>query len=58
MLSDNIAAILRYMGTITGITDLDPVRWPTSYWRSVKVCQVYLVPFYVEVIFFRDSIDV
>ncbi|KAF7842903.1 auxin response factor 6-like isoform X2 [Senna tora] len=26
-----------YMGTITGITDLDPVRWPNSHWRSVKV---------------------
>lgn len=28
----------RYMGTITGISDLDPVRWPNSHWRSVKVC--------------------
>ncbi|CAI9754468.1 unnamed protein product [Fraxinus pennsylvanica] len=27
----------RYMGTITGIGDLDPVRWPNSHWRSVKV---------------------
>lgn len=27
----------RYMGTITGISDLDPVRWPNSHWRSVKV---------------------
>ncbi|KAF8408827.1 hypothetical protein HHK36_004896 [Tetracentron sinense] len=27
----------RYMGTITGISDLDPVRWPKSHWRSVKV---------------------
>ncbi|RRT78925.1 hypothetical protein GW17_00048422 [Ensete ventricosum] len=26
-----------YMGTITGISDLDPVRWPNSHWRSVKV---------------------
>lgn len=25
------------MGTITGISDLDPVRWPNSHWRSVKV---------------------
>ncbi|XP_042386531.1 auxin response factor 17-like [Zingiber officinale] len=25
------------MGTVTGISDLDPVRWPNSYWRSVKV---------------------
>lgn len=29
--------ILRYMGTITGIGDLDPARWPNSHWRSVKV---------------------
>jgi hypothetical protein len=28
----------RYMGTITGISDLDSVRWPNSHWRSVKVC--------------------
>lgn len=28
----------RYMGTITGISDLDPVRWSNSHWRSVKVC--------------------
>ncbi|CAD6266277.1 unnamed protein product [Miscanthus lutarioriparius] len=27
----------RYMGTITGIGDLDSVRWPNSHWRSVKV---------------------
>jgi len=27
----------RYMGTITGISDLDSVRWPNSHWRSVKV---------------------
>jgi hypothetical protein len=25
------------MGTITGISDLDAVRWPNSHWRSVKV---------------------
>lgn len=25
------------MGTITGLSDLDPVRWPNSHWRSVKV---------------------
>lgn len=27
----------RYMGTVTGIGDLDPVRWPNSHWRSLKV---------------------
>lgn len=34
--------IFRYMGTITGIADLDPVRWPNSHWRSVKVCEAYM----------------
>ncbi|KAJ8467921.1 hypothetical protein OPV22_030473 [Ensete ventricosum] len=29
--------IRRYMGTITGTSDLDLVRWPNSHWRSVKV---------------------
>ncbi|XP_062218177.1 auxin response factor 5-like isoform X2 [Phragmites australis] len=27
----------RYMGTITGISDLDPVRWKTSQWRNLQV---------------------
>ncbi|KAK2972590.1 hypothetical protein RJ640_007762 [Escallonia rubra] len=27
----------RYMGTITGITDLDPVRWKNSQWRNLQV---------------------
>nr|AKH03147.1 auxin response factor 6-like protein [Lupinus luteus] len=31
------SSVRRYMGTITGISDMDPVRWPNSYWRSVKV---------------------
>ncbi|CAL0307678.1 unnamed protein product [Lupinus luteus] len=31
------SSIRRYMGTVTGISDLDPVRWPNSHWRSVKV---------------------
>jgi hypothetical protein len=29
------------MGTITGISDLDPVRWPSSNWRSVKVLELF-----------------
>ena len=29
--------VVRYMGTITGICDLDPTRWANSHWRSVKV---------------------
>uniref|UniRef100_A0A1D1ZHG4 Auxin response factor n=1 Tax=Anthurium amnicola TaxID=1678845 RepID=A0A1D1ZHG4_9ARAE len=31
------SSVRRYMGTITGIGDLDHVRWPNSHWRSVKV---------------------
>ncbi|KAJ3679367.1 hypothetical protein LUZ60_017378 [Juncus effusus] len=31
------SSVRRYMGTITGICDLDPARWPNSHWRSVKV---------------------
>ncbi|XP_059668734.1 auxin response factor 6-like isoform X2 [Cornus florida] len=31
------SSVRRCMGTITGIGDLDPVRWPNSHWRSLKV---------------------
>ncbi|KAK9013138.1 hypothetical protein V6N11_041157 [Hibiscus sabdariffa] len=31
------SSVRRYMGTITGISSLDPLRWPNSHWRSVKV---------------------
>ncbi|CAK9875006.1 unnamed protein product [Sphagnum jensenii] len=31
------SSVRRYMGTITGIEDLDPIRWPKSHWRSLKV---------------------
>ncbi|KAI4308154.1 hypothetical protein L6164_031257 [Bauhinia variegata] len=31
------SSVRRYMGTITSISDLDPVRWRNSHWRSVKV---------------------
>ncbi|KAJ8510893.1 hypothetical protein OPV22_001327 [Ensete ventricosum] len=31
------SSVRRYMGTITGISDLDPARWPNSHWRSLKV---------------------
>ncbi|XP_027356987.1 auxin response factor 5-like [Abrus precatorius] len=27
----------RYMGTIVGISDLDPLRWPGSKWRNIQV---------------------
>ncbi|MQM03430.1 hypothetical protein Taro_036210 [Colocasia esculenta] len=31
------SSVRRYMGTITGVGDLNPVHWPNSHWRSVKV---------------------
>ncbi|KAL6546347.1 ADP-ribosylation factor, Arf Arf6 [Orobanche minor] len=31
------SSVRRYMGTITGISDTDPVKWQNSHWRSVKV---------------------
>ncbi|XP_042039318.1 auxin response factor 8-like isoform X2 [Salvia splendens] len=31
------SSVRRYMGTITDVGDLDPVRWANSHWRSVKV---------------------
>ncbi|XP_058738553.1 auxin response factor 8-like isoform X2 [Vicia villosa] len=30
------SSVRRYMGTITSISDMDPVRWQNSHWRSVK----------------------
>jgi auxin response factor len=29
--------VRRYMGTVTGISDLDPVRWKNSQWRNLQV---------------------
>ncbi|XP_058108682.1 auxin response factor 16-like isoform X2 [Magnolia sinica] len=31
------SGVRRYMGTITGISDLDPVRWKNSEWRKLQV---------------------
>ncbi|KAJ0772277.1 putative transcription factor ARF family [Helianthus annuus] len=31
------SGVRRYMGTVTGISDLDPVRWKNSQWRSLQV---------------------
>uniref|UniRef100_A0A2P2MQ06 Auxin response factor n=1 Tax=Rhizophora mucronata TaxID=61149 RepID=A0A2P2MQ06_RHIMU len=36
------AAERRYMGIITRISDLDPVRWPGSKWRCLVVCMCYI----------------
>ena len=32
------SGVRRYMGTITGIGDLDPIRWKNSHWRNLQVC--------------------
>ncbi|CAN6680713.1 unnamed protein product [Malus baccata var. baccata] len=31
------SGVRRYMGTITGISDLDPVQWKGSQWRNLQV---------------------
>ncbi|KAL9682539.1 hypothetical protein QQ045_014340 [Rhodiola kirilowii] len=31
------SGVRRYMGTITAISDLDPVRWKGSQWRNIQV---------------------
>ncbi|KAJ1698660.1 hypothetical protein LUZ63_007172 [Rhynchospora breviuscula] len=31
------SSVRRYMGTITGISDLDPVSWKNSHWRNLQV---------------------
>lgn len=36
------SGVRRYMGTITNISDLDPVRWKGSQWRNL---QVFFLPF-------------
>ncbi|XP_009791842.1 auxin response factor 19-like [Nicotiana sylvestris] len=31
------SGVRRYMGTITGVCDLDPIRWKSSQWRNLQV---------------------
>ncbi|URD93932.1 auxin response factor [Musa troglodytarum] len=31
------SSVRRYMGTVTGISDLDPVRWKNSQWHNLQV---------------------
>ncbi|PHU24865.1 Auxin response factor 19 [Capsicum chinense] len=31
------SGVRRYMGTITGVSDLDPIRWKNSQWRNLQV---------------------
>lgn len=48
--------ICRYMGTITGISDLDPVRWKNSQWRNLQVGFLVFFPSFLLLvqIFFSD----
>jgi len=54
----------RYMGTITGISDLDPVRWKNSQWRNLQVGFLanllhpinYAFPFAVEIRFWPEEV--
>jgi hypothetical protein len=39
----DIGLYCRYMGTITGMGDLDPARWPNSHWRSLKVLSIFQI---------------
>nr|GFC63185.1 auxin response factor 19 [Tanacetum cinerariifolium] len=32
-----VIPLAKYMGTVTGISDTDPVRWKNSQWRSLQV---------------------
>lgn len=45
----------RYMGTITGISDLDPVRWKNSQWRNLQVGQMKNLMEVTYVIFHSSS---
>lgn len=31
------SGVRRYMGTVTNVSDLDPVRWKNSQWRNLQV---------------------
>ena len=37
MQSMQIFLLCRYTGIVTGISDMDPVRWPGSKWRCLLV---------------------
>ena len=37
------SGVRRYMGTVTGISELDAVRWKNSQWRNLQVLVVLLL---------------
>ncbi|EPS64094.1 hypothetical protein M569_10686 [Genlisea aurea] len=37
MFESEESGLRRYMGTVTGISDLDPTRWKGSQWRNLQV---------------------
>lgn len=53
VVSSYMCSCNRYTGVVTGMAELDPIRWPGSKWRCLMVCicknLVLLLP---EVIFF------
>lgn len=41
MFETDESGVRRYMGTVTGVSDLDPLRWKGSQWRNLQVLFVY-----------------
>ncbi|GFP87264.1 auxin response factor 19 [Phtheirospermum japonicum] len=37
MFETDESGVRRYMGTVNGVSDLDPVRWKNSQWRNLQV---------------------
>ena len=50
------------MGTVTGIGDLDPNRWPGSKWRNLEVCKEWVglwkMLTFLQTSFFQVVLDV
>ena len=36
-----IMFLCRYTGLVTGVNDMDPIRWPGSKWRCLLVCSSF-----------------
>lgn len=43
MFETDESGVRRYMGTVTGVSDLDPVRWKGSQWRNLQVLLIYIL---------------
>lgn len=46
------SGVRRYTGAITGISDLDPIRWKNSQWRNLQVLfkGVFFIPLFVPMV--------